>query len=85
MRGRFEFTFHTIAKADALSGDVDPNLALLGSQGWEIRGVAALDNGALTVALQRPYDEETPLPDAPALSAALAEPLVAPTVGERAP
>jgi hypothetical protein len=82
MRGRFEFTFHTIAKADALGGDVDPSLALLGSQGWEIRGVATLSNGALSVALQRPYDDECSLPDAPALSARLAEPLTAPTLGE---
>ena len=82
MRGRFEFTFHTITKADALAGDVDPSLALLGSQGWEIRGIAALDSGALSVALQRPYDEEATLPDAPALSARLAEPLLAPTTGE---
>jgi hypothetical protein len=79
MRDRFEFTFHTIAKADALSGDVDPSLALLGSQGWEIRGIAALSNGSLSVALQRPYDEACSLPDAPALSARLAEPLIAPT------
>jgi hypothetical protein len=80
MRDRFEFTFHTIAKADAHSGDVDPSLALLGSQGWEIRGIAALSNGALSVALQRPYDEACSLPDAPALSARLAEPLIAPTI-----
>jgi hypothetical protein len=79
MRGRFEFTFHTIAEADCLAGDVDPSLALLGSQGWEIRGVAPLPNGALSVALQRPYDEVTPLADAPALAARLAEPLAAPT------
>jgi hypothetical protein len=79
MRGRFEFTFHTVAKADVLGGDVDPTLALLGSQGWEIRGVAALSDGTLSVALQRPYDEETSLPDAPALSARLAAPLLAPT------
>jgi hypothetical protein len=79
MRGRFEFTFHTIAEADALGGDVDPSLALLGSQGWEIRGIAALSNGALSIALQRPHDEEPPLADAPALSARLAEPLIAPT------
>jgi hypothetical protein len=79
MRGRFEFTFHTIAKGDALGGDVDPTLALLGSQGWEIRGVTTLSDGALTVALQRPYDDECSLPDAPALSARLAEPLAAPT------
>jgi hypothetical protein len=82
MRGRFEFTFHTIAEADALGGDVDPTLALLGSQGWEIRAMSTLKNGALSVALQRPYDEEIPLPDAPALSARLAEPLAAPTAGE---
>jgi hypothetical protein len=79
MRGRFEFTFHTIARSDALGGDVDPSLALLGSQGWEIRSMVTLSNGALSVALQRPYDEECSLPDAPALSARLAEALVAPT------
>jgi hypothetical protein len=79
MRGRFEFTFHTIAEAEALGGDVDPSLALLGSQGWEIRGVTTLSDGSLSVALQRSYDEEASLPDAPALSARLAEPLVAPT------
>jgi hypothetical protein len=79
MRGRFEFTFHTISEADALRGDVDPSLALLGSQGWEIRGVAPLGDGSLSVALQRPYDDEGSLPDAPALSARLAEPLHAPT------
>jgi hypothetical protein len=79
MRGRYEFTFHTITQADALGGDVDPSLALLGSHGWEIRALATLSNGSLTVALQRPYDEECSLPDAPALSARLAEPLVAPT------
>jgi hypothetical protein len=79
MRRRYEFTFHTMASADALGGDVDPSLALLGSQGWEIRGMAALGDGSLSVALQRPYDDETALPDAPALSARLAEPLLAPT------
>jgi hypothetical protein len=79
MRGRVEFTFHTIAKADAVGGDVDPTLALLGSQGWEIRGITALGDGSLSVSLQRSYDEETSLPDAPALSARLAEPLLAPT------
>jgi hypothetical protein len=79
MRGHFEFMFHTIAEADALGGDVDPTLALLGSQGWEIRGIATLKNGALSVALQRSHDEQMSLPDAPALSARLAEPLAAPT------
>jgi hypothetical protein len=78
MRRRFEFTFHTVAAADALAGDVDPSLALLGSQGWGIRGVAPLSGGALSVALQRAYDEENSLPDAPALSARLAEPLAVP-------
>ncbi len=58
MRGRFEFTFHVIAQADALGGDVDSSLALLGSQGWEIRGIARLSNGSLSVALQRPYADE---------------------------
>ena len=75
MRGRFEFSFHTIAEADATGGDVDASLALLGSQGWEIRGIAPLRHGALSVALQRCYDDEASLPDAPALSARLAEPL----------
>ncbi len=82
MRGRFEFTFHTIAEADALSGDVDSSLALLGSQGWEIRGVAPLSHGGLSVALQRPYDEAPALADAPALAARLAEPLTVPTEEE---
>jgi hypothetical protein len=80
MRGRFEFSFHTIAEADALSGDVDPSLALLGSQGWEIRAMTTVGNGTISVALQRCTDEERPLADAPALSARLAEPLAAPTL-----
>ena len=79
MRERFVFSFHTIDAGSAALGDVDPTLALLGSQGWEIRGVTCMKDGTLTVALQRPYDEEAPLADAPALSAALAEPLTAPT------
>jgi hypothetical protein len=80
MLGRFEFIFHIVSPTDALSGDVDPSLALLGSQGWEIRGVSPLANGTLSVALQRRSDDEHALPDAPALSARLAEPLAAPTV-----
>ena len=79
MRERFVFSFHTIDAASASLGDVDPTLALLGSQGWEIRGLTCMRDGTLTVALQRPYDEEAPLADAPSLSAALAEPLAAPT------
>lgn len=78
MRGRFEFAFHLLTAKEAALGDVDPTLALLGSQGWEIRGVAARDDGGVVVALQRPLDEEPPLPDATTLSATLAEPLVAP-------
>lgn len=62
MRGRFEFTFHTIDGPAASSADVDPTLALLGSQGWEIRGLATPAAGRLTVVLQRPLDEESPLP-----------------------
>jgi len=79
MRLRFEFRFHTINQADAGTGEVDPSLALLGSLGWEIRGVTTLGDGVVSVVLQRPCDEDMPLPDAPALSAALAEPLSAPT------
>src|ERR1700761_520155 len=78
MRSHFEFTFHTLAAEDAAGGDVDPTLALLGSQGWEIRSITTLADGRLTVALQRPYDEELPLPDAPTMHAALAEPLTVP-------
>ena len=78
MRGRFEFTFHTISEESAQTGDVDPTLALLGSQGWEIRALTCLRSGTITVALQRPFDEEVPLADASSLSAALAEPLAAP-------
>ena len=41
-----------------------------------------MSNGALSVALQRRLDEEPLLPDGPALSARLAEPLTAPTLDE---
>ena len=82
MRGRFEFAFHTIPAPVAASGDVDPTLALMGAQGWEIRGVACLRDGVLTVALQRPLGEELPLPDEGTLSAALAAPITAPTLEE---
>lgn len=73
---------HTISGREALLGDVDPVLALMGSQGWEIRAMTSLPDGAVLVALQRPLDEETSLPDAPALSSALAQPLAAPTPQE---
>jgi hypothetical protein len=72
MRGHFEFAFYPLSSEAAALGDVDPALALLGSQGWEIRGVTTLPDGAVLVALQRPLDEETPLPDGPTLSASLA-------------
>jgi hypothetical protein len=51
---------------------------LLGSQGWEIRGVTSTSDGGLLLALQRPLDEDVPLPDARVLSATLEMPLVAP-------
>lgn len=73
---------HTVAAEAAIAGDVDPVLALMGSQGWEIRGVTALRDGSVVIALQRPLDEETALPDAPALSSALARPLAAPSLEE---
>jgi hypothetical protein len=78
MRGRFEFSFHTVAAGDAALGDVDATLALLGAQGWEIRALTTLANGSVLVGLQRPLDEEPPLPDATTLSATLAEPLTVP-------
>lgn len=79
MRGTFEFTFHTITANMAALAEGDPTLSLLGAQGWEIRGVTTLNDGVVLVALQRPLDEVHPLPDAPSLSAALAEPLTAPS------
>ncbi len=74
MRHRYEFTFHEIEN-DLAS---DATLGLLGSQGWEVRGLAARLNGSLVVALQRPLDEDHPLPERDALAATLAAPLVAP-------
>ncbi len=81
MRGALEFTFHTVTANMAALAEGDPTLSLLGAQGWEIRGVTTLADGTVLVALQRPLDEERILPDAPALSAALAEPLTAPPPG----
>jgi len=78
MRGHFEFSFHTVSAEAAALADVEPALGLRGSQGWEIRGLTTLRDGSVLVALQRPLDEETALPAAPALSASLAEPLAAP-------
>lgn len=78
MRGRFEFTFHPVAAEAAAIGEVDPTLALLGAQGWELRAITTRPDGSLLLALQRPLDEELPLPDASTLSATLEEPLTAP-------
>ena len=76
MRARLEFAFHTLPTPH---GHVDPTLALLGSQGWELRGISPSPEGGFVVALQRPLDEELPLPDAPTLAATLEEPLAMPT------
>ena len=81
MRSRFEFTLYHIAAGD-VAGGVDPTLALLGSQGWEMRGLTRAADGALILAFQRPLDEDLPLPDAPTLAASLEEPLAAPGADE---
>jgi hypothetical protein len=77
MRMRFEFSLYPVGPND-VSGGVDPTLALMGAQGWEIRGIAHAPDGGLTLALQRPLGEDLPLPDAPTLAASLEEPLAAP-------
>ncbi len=82
MRPRFEFAFHTVTSDDVARAEVDPTLALLGAQGWEIRATCACENGSVLVALQRTLDEEHPLADASTLSSALAEPLIAPSLEE---
>jgi len=78
MRARYEFAFHTISSEDA-SGHADASLALMGSFGWELRAIAPAVGGGYVVALQRPLDEELPLPDAPTLAASLEEPLAMPS------
>jgi hypothetical protein len=74
MRKRFEFSLQTIAASD-VAGGIDPSLALMGAQGWEIRGMSVIGTGDLVLALQRPLDEELPLPDGATLAASLEEPL----------
>jgi hypothetical protein len=81
MRMRFEFNLYPIGPRE-VPGGVDPTLALMGAQGWEIRGVSPAPDGGLIVALQRPLDEDIPLPDAPTLAATLEEPLTAPGLEE---
>jgi hypothetical protein len=78
MRTRFEFSIYTIAPSEVMRG-IDPTLALLGSQGWELRAMTKIDDGSLIVGLQRPLDEDLPLPDGATLAASLSEPLAAPT------
>jgi hypothetical protein len=80
MRPRFEFVFHEVAAGRDPSDD--PGLLMLGSQGWEIRGVASRVGDGILVALQRPVDEEHPLPERAALAATLESPLVAPGPGD---
>ena len=82
MRGRYEFTLHPLSEAAAARGEVDPTLALLGAQGWEMRALTTLGDGTTLVGLQRPLDEDAPLPDAGTLSATLATPLVAPATAD---
>ena len=77
MRMRFEFNLYAVPAAE-VAGGIDATLALMGAQGWEIRGVAHAPDGGLTVALQRPLDEDLPLPDAPTLAATLESPLTVP-------
>jgi hypothetical protein len=77
MRSRFEFSFYTVAAREFERG-VDPSLALMGAQGWEIRGLTTTRSGDVAVALQRPLDEEIPLPDSATLAATLDEPFSMP-------
>jgi hypothetical protein len=47
-----------------------------------MRALTTLADGSVLVGLQRPLDEEPPLPDATTLSATLAEPLSVPPPDE---
>jgi hypothetical protein len=85
MRAPYEFTFHTVKPNLAALAEGDPTLDLLGMQGWEMRGVTTLPDGTVLVALQRRLDDETELPSAPQISAALLEPLSAPPLDDAAP
>ncbi len=81
MRPHFEFKLYPIP-AHEVAGGIDATLALMGSQGWELRGLAYARNGDLMIALQRPLDEDVPLPDRATLAATLEEPLSAPSARE---
>jgi hypothetical protein len=81
MRTRFEFNLYAVPPRD-VAGGIDPTLALMGAQGWEIRGLAHAPDGGLTFALQRPLGEDIPLPDGPTLAATLEEPLTVPSAAE---
>jgi hypothetical protein len=78
MRSHYEFSLYPIA-AEHVRDGVDPTLALMGSQGWELRGIAATPQGGIILALQRPFDDEKPLPDASTLAATLDAPVTPPT------
>jgi len=82
MAAQYDFSMHVLAQAAAQLGDLDPTLALMGTQGWQICGLTSLADGAVLVALQRARGSDAPLPEAPELSAALAEPLTAPSTEE---
>lgn len=80
MAPQFEFSLYTLSGEEAKRGDVSPTLALLGTQGWEMRGLSTLADGSLVIALQRSLAADPPLPDEHTLSAALAEPLAPPVL-----
>jgi len=84
MRHSYDFTFHTIKADIAMLAEGDATLALLGAQGWEIRGLTTLHDGTVLVALQRRLDDDTGLPPAPEIAAALSEPLTAPVLEDDA-
>lgn len=77
MRSHYEFSLYPIAAEDVRDG-VDPTLAMMGSQGWELRGLTSTPEGGIILALQRPFDEEKPLPDPLTLAATLDAPVTPP-------
>lgn len=69
MGPRYEFAFYASPGCEA--ANQDEQLGLLGSLGWEIRGIALAGDGTIVVALQRKLPDGAPLPDAPTLAAQL--------------